>query len=172
VRELVSKLDGFEAASDPAQEQRARHVYDNLLLGHRDRVDVTVVDQLYYKPQWGEPFLRRSRSRTLLLVESDELDLPRIHIWPRRSGLGRDDIRETGWPQWWNESYAWSGDTDDALSAILSHQVLGFFEARERVHLECRGGRLLYHWGVLVEPDQIPWFVEDGMELIALLPRG
>jgi hypothetical protein len=169
VRELASKLDEFEVSGHSHPEPGVRHEYHNLLLGHRDRVDVTVFDHMYYKSHWGEPFLRRSRSQTLLMLESDELDLPRIHIWPRRSKLKQDEIVVDALPAWWSESYASWGDRADSLEGVLTSRVLGFFESRERVHLECHSGRLLYHRGVLIDPEQIPWFVEDGMELMGLL---
>jgi carbonic anhydrase len=106
----------------------------------------------------------------VICFELDGLFLPAFslrpeNIWHKvRSWLGYQDIDFEGYPTF-SARYLLRGADEEAIRAVFTDRILGFYEATAGLCTEGNEDRLLfYRQPVRVKPEDVRAFVEEGLE--------
>jgi hypothetical protein len=163
---LRQGLGGFQFFS---RGRSRRH--RNLMQGERRGTAVTVSEYQYVS---GAGDSRTTHRQTVLLLESDRLDLPSFRLRPERFGdrlaakLGSQDIEIAGQPLF-SEAYLLQGDDEAAIRACFGGAVASYLTQHTGLHVEARGHLLVvYRPRRRLDPGDIEAFVEQGLELTRL----
>lgn len=164
---LAGTLSGF-----PLFSRGHSHTTTSLLRGEADGTAATIFDHCYII---GYGRNRRIRRQSVLLFESQRLDLPTFALRPEGLGqklaglLGQQDIDFEGHPDF-SAAYVLQGADEAQIRALFAGEKLAFFAQRRGLCVEGQGQRLLYYRArKRVLPDAIPSFVEDGLAVFRLL---
>jgi hypothetical protein len=107
--------------------------------------------------------------QSVLLLESERLDLPAFSLCPETMGqklavlFGRQDIDFVRRVDF-SESYVLQGEDEARIRAFFDDDVLAFFAGWPGLCVEGRGRRLLYYRaGQQLSPNVIHAFLEEGL---------
>jgi len=141
----------------------------------RARVDGTAVTIFDYRYIVGHGRRKHTYRQSVLLFESQRLDLPTFALRPEGLGqklagaLGQQDIDFEDRPDF-SAAYVLQGPDEAQIRALFASEKLAFFAQRRGLCVEGQGQRLLYYRArKRVSPDAIPSFVEDGLAVFRLL---
>jgi hypothetical protein len=167
---LHQGLGGFRLFS---RGRSRKHL--NLMQGEHRGTSVTVSEYQYVS---GGGNSRATHRQTVLLLESDRLDLPSFQLRPEHFGdrlaakLGSQDIEIAGQPLF-SEAYLLQGDDETAIRACFDDAVASYLARNAGLHLEGQGRLLLlYRPRHRLEPGAIEAFVGQGLELVRLFSRS
>lgn len=144
----------------------------NLLSSAAGSATVTIMD---YRYESGYGRNRRIQSQSVLLFESDRLNLPLFVLHPegvfQKLGglLGQQDIDFDNQPDF-SAAYVLQGSDEAQVRALFSSDKLAFLARRPGLNIEGQGQRLIYYRArKLLSPKAIPSFVEEGLAFLNLL---
>lgn len=133
---------------------------------------VTIFDHRYIT---GHGRRQCTYSQSVLLLESDQLELPVFALRPEGLGAklkglrGQQDIDIEEQPGF-SAAYVLQGPAEAQIRALFSGVQLAFFAQRPGLCVEGNGQRLLYYRArKRVSPKAIPSFVEEGLLLLHTL---
>ena len=143
----------------------------NVFTGKFNLVPVTVMD---YKYTTGSGKNSHTWQQTVLVMDCAKLQLPRFILHPENifdkigSIFGRKDINFDTAPVF-SKRYFLRGDDDTAVRGLFNARVLGYFEQRPGLSIECDGVRLIYYrTSRRVLPDKLQAFLQEGYDLFDL----
>ena len=115
-----------------------------------------------------------TRSQTVALLQSNQLNFPAFFLRPSsfRHKLGTTFSASISFPAHvaFSDQYLLSGNDDAGLRKLFSASALSFFEANPGWSMEGSGGQLfIYREDTLMPPQNIPWFVNEGLRVMKLL---
>lgn len=164
-------LDGVLAGFGLFSRGHARKAR-NVLAARVDSAAAKIVD---YRYELGYGNNRRIHLQTVLLLESDRLELPIFALRPegvsqRLADLfGQQDIDFPDHPGF-SADYVLQGADEQQVRALFNSERLAFFARRPGLCLEGHGHRLIYYRAKqLVSPGAIPSFLEEGLAVLRLL---
>jgi hypothetical protein len=138
----------------------------------RTRAGDTAAQVFDYRYTTGHGNKSHTHRQSVLLVESERLDLPAFSLCPETVGqklavlFGRQDIDFQHRVDF-SENYVLQGDDEDGIRALFDDDVLAFFARRPGLCLEGRGRRLLYYRaGQQVSPNVIHGFLGEGLAVL------
>jgi hypothetical protein len=144
----------------------------NVLSTEADGIAATVADYRYVT---GYGKHQQTHRRSVLLLESGQLDLPAFVLRPEGLGqklaglLGQQDIDFEGQPDF-SEVYLLQGPDEARIRALFGHETLAYFARRPGLCVESQGRRMLYYRANRrLAPEEIPSSVEDGLAVLHLL---
>jgi hypothetical protein len=141
----------------------------------RTRTDGAAVQMCDYRYTTGQGRNQRVHRQSVLLLESERLDLPAFSLCPETMSqklailFGRQDI---DFPQRadFSEAYVLQGDDEEEIRAFFDDKILAFFARRPGLCVEGRGRRLLYyHAGQQLPSHAIHSFLGEGLALLDVL---
>lgn len=145
----------------------SRHLL-NLMRTRLERSEVAVFD---YKYTIGSGKSSHTYTQTALLFGKSDLHLPTFELRPEgffdrlADALGRKDI---DFPEHerFSRLYHLRGDDEQAIRALLTQDKLDYLAAHPGLSIEARGGAMLYYRaGKTVKVEELPTFIENGLEL-------
>ena len=143
----------------------------NVFTGKFNLVPVTVMD---YKYTTGGGKDSHTWNQTVMVMDCEKLQLPRFILHPENifdkigSVFGRKDINFDAAPVF-SKRYFLRGDDETAVRGLFNARVLGYFEQRPGLSLECDGVRLIYYrTSKRVTPDKFQAFLQEGYDLFSL----
>lgn len=161
---LAGALAGFALLSR-GHSRRAT----NVLSTEADGIAATVAD-FRYVTGYGKN--QHTHRRSVLLLESGQLDLPAFVLRPEGIGerlaglLGQQDIDFEGQPQF-SEAYLLQSPDEARVRALFGREKLAFFAQRPGLCVESQGRRMLYcRANRSLSPEQVPSFLEDGLAIL------
>ena len=164
---LIEGLGGF----DLIFQGRSRTA-TNVLCTKADDATATFFDYSY---ETGQAKNRRIHRRSVLLLESERLDLPAFGLRPEGIGqklmglAGQQDIDFED-HQKFSAAYALQGPDEQEIRVLFGGEKLDFFAQRPGMCVESNGRQLLFYRGQkLISPKAIPSFVEEGLAVLHLL---
>jgi len=164
--QLVEHLAHFHLFSQ-GYAKKAR----NVMSGHAGDVKVLVFD---YKYSTGGGKSSQTREQTVILFESDRLHLPAFSLrpegfWDEVAGLfGRQDIEFEANPEF-SSAYLLRGQDEDRVRAIFSEPVVAYYTRHPGLCVEGEGKEIVYyHKGSRLQPEQIPGFFQEGLDVLDL----
>jgi hypothetical protein len=166
---LVDTLSGFALFSQARAHARNA---TNLLRTEADGAAAAIFD---YNYTVGLGKNQRSSTQSVLLFESERLNLPAFALRPEGLGqklqgaLGQQDIDFEEQPGF-SSAYVLQGPDEAQIRAFFDSEKLAFFAQRRGLCVEGDGRRLLYYRASKrVSPQAIPSFVEEGLATLHLL---
>ena len=158
---------------------------DSEQLGYGEEFEVTVLEFGHSKTSFSSFVSRRSEyiQQTVICFHSPQLSLPRFSMRPEEwhhkigSGLGYQDIdfesHQTGAE--FSKKYLLRGKdeqwmTEEKIRVLFTDKILTFFAAHpDKVFVGGSGDQLIfYREGNLIEPEDTPAFIEEGLEVFRL----
>jgi len=146
----------------------------NLLSTEANGVAATAMDYRYELGQHSSKN-RRIVTQSVLLLESDRLDLPAFLLRPEglsqklAGAMGQQDIDFENQPDF-SAAYVLQGDDEPRVRALFGREKLAFFAGHRGLCIEGYGRKLLYYRAKkLVSPEAIPSFIADGLAILDLL---
>jgi hypothetical protein len=143
----------------------------NVFTGKFNLVPVTVMD---YKYTTGGGKDSHTWNQTVMVMDCEKLQLPRFILHPENifdkigSVFGRKDINFDAAPVF-SKRYFLRGDDETAVRGLFNARVLGYFEQRPGLSLECDGVRLIYYrTSKRVTPDKFQAFLQEGYDVFSL----
>jgi hypothetical protein len=143
----------------------------NELRGSIDDVAVAIFD---YRYSTGSGRHQRTRRQTVLLLESDCLDLPFFTLRPERlyhklaSALGHQDIDFESHPTF-SDAYLLQGSDQERVRTLFGTKALTYYARHPELWTEGEGQQLIYcHAGRRVDPESIQDFVQEGIDVLDL----
>ena len=144
----------------------------NVMRTEADGTAVTIFDYSYWL---GQRKNRRYVRQSVLLFESERLDLPAFALRPEglteklQGVLGQPDIDFEEQPAF-SAAYVLQGADETRIRILFDSAKLAFFAQRRGLRVEGNGRQLLYYRaGKLVSPGAIPSFIEEGRVVLRLL---
>jgi hypothetical protein len=144
----------------------------NVLTGKFNLIPVTVVD---YKFTTGGGKSSHTWYQTVLVIESDKLQLPRFVLRPENifdkigSIFGKKDINFETAPVF-SKRYLLRGDNEEAIRSLFNARVLEYFKQHLGVSAEGDRVKLIYYrTSKRVSPDKIQGFLQEGYDVFTLL---
>lgn len=144
----------------------------NWLRKEVDGATVTVFDYIYTR---GVGKNQRTLKQTVLLLESERLDLPSFALRPEgltqklQGALGNQDIDFPEHPGF-SSAYMLEGSDEAQILALFDAEKLAFFAERRGLSVEGKGRQLIYYRDhKLVSPKAIQTFVEEGLAVLRLM---
>jgi hypothetical protein len=146
----------------------------NVLAGKFNLIPVTVLD---YRYTTGGGKSTKTWHQTLLIIESDKLQLPRFVLQPENifdkiAGVfGKKDINFETAPVF-SKRYQLRGDDEASIRSLFNAPVLDFYERHLGLTTEGDGVRLIYYrFGKKVAPEKIQAFIQEGGDVFNLFRR-
>lgn len=158
VKQLANNL-GFQYQSKPKSylspqiwqfrlfsRGRGRTFHD-LIQGYRGGAKISIGDYSYTQ---GEGKQRSTYSQTVVVVESDDLNLPNFNLAPEdifdKVGniFGFHDINFETHPDF-SRHYDLTGSDESSIRQLFDDEVLRFYQARSDVNTEGEGSIFIYH---------------------------
>jgi len=165
--DLLNALEGSILSS----YGRLRRV-PNLL---RTSVDGTAATIFDYSYETGTRKSRGTYRQTVLLLESERLNLPSFALFPDGFGqkllglAGKQDIDFENQSKF-SKAYVLQGPNEAEVRALFNDERLAFFAQRPGLCVEGGGRRLLYYrTHKRVSPTDIPSFLEEGLAVLRAL---
>lgn len=165
---LANLLGEFALISQRGRSRKTT----NLLHTVMDEAAITAFD---YRYTVGYGKNRHTVSQSVLLLESQRLDLPAFTLRPEGLGqklqslLGQQDIDFEDHPDF-SAAYLLQGPDESQVRALFDGEKLGFFAQRRGLCIEGHGQKLLYYRPQRrVSPEAIPAFMEEGLGVLDLL---
>lgn len=144
----------------------------NVLSTEADGIAATVADYQYIT---GYGKNQHTHRRSVLLLESGQLDLPAFVLRPEGIGqklaglLGQQDIDFDSQPDF-SDAYLLQSPDEARIRSLFGHEKLAFFARRPGLCVESQGRRVLYYRSNRrLSPEDIPSFIEDGLAILLLL---
>ena len=146
----------------------------NVLHGNIDDVTVTIFDYRYTTASGKH---HRTRRQTVLLLESDRLDLPLFTLRPERlhhklaSALGHQDINFESHPAF-SDAYLLQGSDEERVRTLFETEALTYYTRHPELWTEGEGQQLVYyHASKRVDPESIRDFVREGLDVLDLFAQ-
>jgi hypothetical protein len=143
----------------------------NVFTGKFNLVPVTVMD---YKYTTGGGKDSHTWRQTVLIMESDKLQLPRFVLRPENffdkigSAFGRKDINFDTAPVF-SKKYFLRGDDEAVVRSLFTARILDYYEQHPGLSTESDGARLIYYrTSKIVPPDKIQAFLQEGYDIFNL----
>jgi hypothetical protein len=169
---LLETLHGLASFTEIGPHTRQT---TNVMRSEADGAAVTVFDYSYWL---GQGKNRRFVRQSVLLLESERLDLPAFALRPEglteklQGALGQPDIDFEAQPAF-SAAYVLQGADETRIRILFDSEKLAFFAQRRGLRVEGNGRQLLYYRaGKLVSPKAIPSFIEEGRAVLRLLAGG
>ncbi len=184
---LLARLSTFDLFDKPKTipkiqwEQGVTNVLhgDSEQLGYGEEFEVRILDCWYKEGRQH----RRVSSQTMICFHSPQLSLPQFSLRPEGlhqkigSALGYQDIdfesHQTGAE--FSKKYLLRGKdeqwmTEEKIRVLFTDKILTFFAAHpDKVFVGGSGDQLIfYRDGNLIEPEDTPAFIEEGLEVFRL----
>lgn len=144
----------------------------NVLRARVDGVAVTIFDHACFI---GHGANQRIRRQSVLLLESEQLNLPAFAIYPEgfdtwlQGLLGVQDIVFGDQPGF-SAAYVLQGPDASKIRALFSGDKLAFLARRRGLCVEGLGRRLIYYRvEKSISPRAIPSFVAEGLAVLNVL---
>ncbi|MBN1137023.1 MAG: hypothetical protein JXM73_10575 [Anaerolineae bacterium] len=168
--DLGDAFDEFVLLSRGRHREKA-----NFLRTRVDGVAVTILDYGYIV---GHGRNQRTHRQSVLVFDSERLDLPAFALRPEKLGdklqglKGQQDIDFEDHPGF-SSAYVLQGPDEARVRALFDTEKLAFFARRPGLGVEGNGRKLLYcRAGKRVSPKAIPSFVEEGLAILNTLAGG
>ena len=179
LRESLSVFDLFDKKMlQSGQFTNVLHG-DSEQLGYGEEFEVRILDCWYKEGRQH----RRVSSQTMICFHSPQLSLPQFSLRPEGlhqkigSALGYQDIdfesHQTGAE--FSKKYLLRGKdeqwmTEEKIRVLFTDKILTFFAAHpDKVFVGGSGDQLIfYREGNLIEPENTPAFIEEGLEVFRL----
>jgi hypothetical protein len=148
----------------------------NALVVDSGEVRVVTGDFQY---QTGSGKNRSTQHRTICVLESDTLQVPRVYLRPEvrffdalGSAFGKQDIDFAEDPQF-STAYVLQGDDEAAIRELFGTDVRAWFAERagRGFHFEAQGTTLVFHLGKRVPPQQAPELMDQALQILKLLRK-
>jgi hypothetical protein len=143
----------------------------NVLQGKFNLVPVTVMD---YKYTTGGGKSSHTWTQTVLVFESDKLQLPRFMLRPENlfdkigSAFGYKDINFDTAPVF-SKKYLLRGENEAAVRNTFNAGILQYYEQHTGLSTEDDGKKLIfYRTSKVVPPDKIQAFLQEGYDAFEL----
>jgi len=140
----------------------------NVFSGQAADWQVKVFD---YRYTLGSGKSSSTYNQTVLLFESDQLNLPNFKMRPEHifhrigNTFGMQDIDFEDYPVF-SDQYLLQGKDENAIRNFFDHDVLTLFTDRKGLCVEGDGHKLIiYRNGKRVSPDDIPSFLEEQLHI-------
>ena len=179
---VASRL-GFEFSPE-SQPQMAEHLARfplfsqghskkawNVMNGRAGDVKVQIFD---YTFTTGVGKSSRNWAQTVFLFESGRLRLPAFSLrpqgfWDKIAGaFGQQDIDFEANPEF-SRAYILQGRDEGLVRTLFSEPVVAYYTRHPGLCVEGEGGQLIYyHRDPRVEPEQIPRFFQEGLDVLDL----
>ena len=163
---LMDSLSSFQLFSQ-GYSKRISHV----LSGKFNLIPVTIMD---YKYTTGGGKSSHTFQQTVLVMESNKLQLPRFNLRPERlfdkigSVFGNKDINFETAPVF-SKRYQLRGDDEASVRNLFNERVLEYYEQHPGLCTECDGVKIIYYRSSKkVTPEEIQSFLQDGDDLFNL----
>ena len=143
----------------------------NVLSVKFNLIPVTIMD---YKYTTGGGKSSHTFQQTVLVMESNKLQLPRFNLRPERlfdkigSVFGNKDINFETAPVF-SKRYQLRGDDEASVRNLFNERVLEYYEQHPGLCTECDGVKIIYYRSSKkVTPEEIQSFLQDGDDLFNL----
>jgi hypothetical protein len=127
-----------------------------------------------YKYTTGGGKSSHTFQQTVLVMESNKLQLPRFNLRPERlfdkigSVFGNKDINFETAPVF-SKRYQLRGDDEASVRNLFNERVLEYYEQHPGLCTECDGVKIIYYRSSKkVTPEEIQSFLQDGDDLFNL----
>jgi hypothetical protein len=143
----------------------------NLMRGEREGIGVWLFDYRYKPPVSGS---RRVWAQTVILAETDPLQLPAFYVRPRNllDHLGAEaeqEIEFTGEDRF-SKRYVVLGEDEAEVRQLLTPDVRAFFADHQGLSVEGSGQQLvIYRMRDQKTAGQIEGFLQEGLQLVRLV---
>lgn len=144
----------------------------NVLTGKFNLIPLTILD---YRYTTGGGKSSHTWYQTVLVIESDKLQLPRFVLRPENlfdkigSVFGNKDINFETAPVF-SKRYLLRGDNEESIRNLFNTRVLEYYEQRLGMSMEGDGVKLIYYRSSKrVPPDKIQAFLQEGYDAFTLL---
>ncbi len=167
--DLLDRLKGFHLFSQGHAKKIA-----NVLMGKAGALDVAVFEYAYttgggqHSQQWRQ---------TVILFESDDMDLPEFTLRPENvfhkigQVFGYKDIDFDSHPEF-SKRYLLRGENEEAVRATFGTEARSFYETDLKLSTEAAGPQLIhYRSGKRVSPDKISEFITQGVRVLTLFRK-
>ena len=161
---LWSLVEGFCLFS----QGRSRRIH-NVMHRQIHDIDVTMFDYRY-TTQSGKH--NHTHHRSVLLFETERLDLPRFTLRPKHffhriaNALGWQDIVFKAHPVF-SESYLLQGQDEERIRYIFDEEALLYYTRHPDLHTEGQGQRLVFcRGGRRVDPQGMEAFLQQGLDIL------
>lgn len=179
---IASRMNlSFSPDADPYLLETLRHFHlfsqghsrkvRNVMKGRVDDVAVTLFDYKYSASRGKHNDTRR---QTVLLLESERLQLPFFTLRPehflhRMAGaFGYEDIDFDSNPAF-SDAYLLKGEDETQIRTTFTREILDFYTHHAQRCTEGAGHQLLlYRAGTRISPEQIEGFLHEGVEILGL----
>lgn len=169
--DLESSFVGFKLFSQGFEKKAT-----NLISGETGGATVLIFDYSYkYIFKTGEEGQSpRNQSKTVLIVQSDRLNLPLFHLYPKNilnsifSGIQQQDIDMQRNAEF-TDSYVLKADNMADIKKSFSGQALSYLAMHRGWTIEGKGSSLIFHRFTLLKPDELNSFLDEGLELFRLI---
>jgi hypothetical protein len=149
---------------------------NNCLSGEADGAQIFIFDYSYkYIFRTGEGQTPQSQSQTVLIAQSDRLDLPPFQLHPRNifnkifSALEKQDIDLQGHSEFSN-AYELKADDKNNIQRSFTDQVLSYLGKHRGLTIEGNSNKLLfYRSNTLMKPYELNSFLDEGLELFRMM---
>jgi hypothetical protein len=144
----------------------------NVLRARADGVAVTIFDHACFV---GHGANQRIRRESVLLLESERLNLPAFVLHPQGSegwleSLAGEQTIVLGDPVGFSAAYVLQGPDAPKIRALFSGDQAAFFARRRGLCVEGMGRRLLYYRAEkCISPKALPSFVAEGLAVLNVL---
>jgi hypothetical protein len=144
----------------------------NALRAEADGAAVTALD---YRYTTGVAKNQRTVRQTVLILDSERLDLPAFTLRPEGLGqklggaMGQQDI-DFQEQLAFSSAYVLQGSDEAQIRALFDAEKLAFFAERRGLSVEGDGHRLVYYRDhKLVSPKALQSFFEEGRAVLSLM---
>ncbi|MEB3339013.1 MAG: hypothetical protein VKJ46_16195 [Leptolyngbyaceae bacterium] len=185
IKQLANNL-GFQYQPEPKSyipsqiwqfrlfsQGRGRRFY-NLIQGHRKGAKISISDYSYTS---GHGKNTRTSTQTVVLVESDDLDLPSFELTPEdifdKVGniLGFHDINFETHPDF-SRHHNLAGSDESSIRQLFHDGVLNFYQTRTNVNTEGKGSIFIHHHNYkTLPPDQWEICIDEAFALYQYFTR-
>lgn len=163
---LLITLGGFHLFSQGYSRKIA-----NVLTGSFNKIPVIIFE---YRYTTGGGKSTKIWRQTVILFESDQLQLPRFIIRPENlldkigSVLGHKDINFEVYPNF-SKRYLLRSDNEEAVRKIFTDPTIAYYEEHPGLSTEGDGNRLIFYCGSrVVSVDKIQSFIQQGYDIFNL----
>ena len=150
---------------------------NNFISGEADGAMILIFDYSYkYIFRTGEEGQSpQTQSQTVLITQSDRLNLPVFQLYPRNifnkifSAFEKQIIDLQGHSEFSN-AYVLKADDKNDIKIVFADQVLSYLVRHRGLTIEGNGNRLIfYRSNTLLKPDELSSFLDEGLELFRMM---
>lgn len=148
----------------------------NLISGEAGGATVLIFDYSYkYLLKAGEEGQSpRTQSQTVLILQSDRLNLPLFHLYPKNifnsifGSIEQHDIDMQRNAEF-TDSYVLKADNMADIKKSFSGQALSYLAMHRGWTIEGKDSSLIFHRFTLLKPDELNSFLDEGLELYRMI---